>query len=90
VDAAAGRPGEGIRELRRRIPEAQAAGYVNAALQARLALGEILLAAGDTAAGRAALSEVQAEAAERGFFLVARRARQALGGPGGGIEGWKG
>ena len=96
LDAAGGRAGEAIRELRRRIPEAQAAGYVNAALQARLALGELLLATADADtdadAGRTALAEVRAEAAALGFALLARRAEQALGvgGPGGDTEGWKG
>lgn len=93
LDAAEGRTGEAIRELRQRIPEAQAAGYVNAALQARLALGELLLAAdADTDAGRAVLAEVRAEAAALGFALLAHRAEQALGvgGLGGNTEGWKG
>ena len=89
VDAAAGQPGRGIRELRRRIPEAQAAGYVNAALQARLALGELLLAAGEAQAGRAALLQVRREAEARGFALLAFRADAALG-TGGGFTGWKG
>jgi DNA-binding winged helix-turn-helix (wHTH) protein/tetratricopeptide (TPR) repeat protein len=92
VDAAAGRPADGIRELRRRIPEAQAEGYVNAALQARLALGEILLAGEDQAAGRALLLEVRAEAEARGFLLLARRAEEALGVTvsRGDTAGWKG
>ncbi|MFL6200313.1 MAG: tetratricopeptide repeat protein [Thermoanaerobaculia bacterium] len=93
VDAAGGQAGKGIRELRRRIPEAQAAGYVNAALQARLALGEILLASdadADAEAGRAALVEVRREASARGFALLARRAEQALAGIGEDPGGWKG
>jgi DNA-binding winged helix-turn-helix (wHTH) protein/tetratricopeptide (TPR) repeat protein len=92
VEAAGGQAAKGIRELRERIPEARAAGYVNAALQARLALGEILLAAGDAAAGRAALLEVRKEAGALGFVLLARRADAALGtgGSGGDTAGWKG
>ena len=89
VEAAGGQAAKGIRELRERIPEARAAGYVNAALQARLALGEILLAAGDAAAGRAALLEVRREAGALGFVLLARRADAALG-TGGDFAGWKG
>jgi DNA-binding winged helix-turn-helix (wHTH) protein/tetratricopeptide (TPR) repeat protein len=89
VEAAGGQTGKGIRELRRQIPEAQAAGYVNAVLQARLALGELLLAAGEVEAGLAALLEVRKEAEERGFALLARRAGQALD-MGGSFAGWKG
>lgn len=87
VDAAAGGSGEAVRELRQRIGEAQAAGYVNAALQARLALGEVLQAAGDRDRGGATLQEVQRDAAARGFMLLARRAEQALQT---GWAGWKG
>lgn len=96
VDAAGGQAAKAIRELRRRIPEAHSAGYVNAALQARLALGEILLAtAGEDVeadAGRTVLVEVRREAEARGFMLLARRAEEALrlGGPGGDTAGWKG
>jgi DNA-binding winged helix-turn-helix (wHTH) protein/tetratricopeptide (TPR) repeat protein len=89
VDAAGGQTGKGIRELRRQIPEAQAAGYVNAVLQARLALGELLLAAGEEEEGLAALLEVRKEAEELGFALLARRAGQALD-MGGNFAGWKG
>lgn len=86
VDAAAGRPEPAIRELRQRIPEAQAAGYVHASLHARLALGELLLAAGDPDAGRRTLLEIWREAQARGFTLLAGRADQALAT---GV-GWKG
>ncbi|MEA2561225.1 MAG: hypothetical protein QOH06_2729 [Acidobacteriota bacterium] len=89
VDAAGGQAGKGIGELRRRIPEAQAEGYVNAVLQARLALGELLLAAGEVEAGRAALLEVRSEAQARGFALLARRADAALA-SGGDFSEWKG
>ena len=89
VEAAGGQTGKGIRELRRQIPEAQAAGYVNAVLQARLTLGELLLAAGEQEAGLAVLLEVRKEAEERGFALLARRAGLALD-MGGNFAGWKG
>ncbi|HVG08132.1 MAG TPA: FlgO family outer membrane protein [Thermoanaerobaculia bacterium] len=89
VEAAGGQIGKGIRELRRRIPEAQAAGYVNAVLQARLALGELLLAAGEAEAGQAELLEVRKEAGEHGFALLAGRADEALA-FGGHLAGWKG
>ena len=97
IEAAGGRAQAGIAELRRRIPAAREAGYVNASLQARLALGELLLGTGEAAEGRRTLLEVRGEAASRGFVLLARRADQALraGGISGGISGgdtagWKG
>lgn len=89
VDAAAGQGVRAILELRRRIPEAQASGYVNAALQARLALGELLPGNGEPAAGRALLSEVLEQAEARGFALIARRAERALASAGD-VTGWKG
>jgi eukaryotic-like serine/threonine-protein kinase len=89
VEAAGGEIGKGIRELRLQISEAQVAGYVNAALQARLALGELLLAAGEAEEGWAVLLEVREEAEELGFALLARRAAAALE-TGGGFAGWKG
>ncbi len=89
IEAASGRPEKGIGELRQQIPAAQAAGYVNAVLQARLALGEMLLAAGEEEAGSTALLEVRKEAEARGFVLLARRADEALD-MGGGFAGWKG
>jgi tetratricopeptide (TPR) repeat protein len=80
VDAAGEIPADlakAARDLRPRVREAQEAGYVNAALQARLALGEILAEAGD-AGGRGELLEVRKEAGSRGFALLARRAEKAL------------
>ncbi|HWM89829.1 MAG TPA: FlgO family outer membrane protein [Thermoanaerobaculia bacterium] len=91
VDAAGGFPADfakAVRDLRPRVREAQEEGYVNAALQARLALGEILLASGD-ATGRNLLLEVRKDAGNRGFAVLARRAEKALQ-TGGSLPGWIG
>lgn len=88
VDAAGGEADRAVRELRRHLAQAQAGGYGNVALQARLSLGEVLLAT-DATAGRATLLEVQKEAADRGFAELSQRAGQALE-TGGALAGWTG
>ncbi|HEX3129249.1 MAG TPA: tetratricopeptide repeat protein [Thermoanaerobaculia bacterium] len=88
VDAAAGETGEAAGELWRELEAAQASGLAAAALEARLALGEVLLAAGDATGGRAALLEVRKEAEGRGFARLVREAGHALE-TGGVLSGWK-
>jgi tetratricopeptide (TPR) repeat protein len=80
--------GNAAGDLRRELAAAQESGLVAAALEARLALGEVLLAAGDAAGGRAALLEARREAAARGFARIAREAGQTLD-TGGVLGGWK-
>ncbi len=60
------------------IGEAARLGYVEAGLEARLTLGALRLAQGDTAAGRKLLTEVRRDAEARGFKDLARRAAAAL------------
>lgn len=79
VDAVAGEAGDAtLDELRRAVASARASGLAAAALEAGLALGEVLLATGDTAGGRAALLNVRREAEVKGFATLAREAGQAL------------
>lgn len=81
VEAAAAGLGElrrAAEELRRELAAAQESGLMAAALEARLALGEILLAAGDAAGGRAVLLQARKEAGGRGFSRLAREAGQVL------------
>ena len=59
------------------IREAADLGAVAIAFEARLALGEIEMRAGDTGAGRATLAALEREAAAKGFVSVARRAAAA-------------
>ena len=90
IDAAAGKisdTGGAIGELQRELAAAQESGLFAAALEARLALGEILLANGDAAGGRNALQKVRSEADGRGFARLAREAGRALA-TGGVLGAW--
>ena len=80
VDAAAGAAPRALQELRQAIEEAGRLGLGEAALEARLALGEIQLGrpGQDGAEGRSTLAAVRVDAARRGFALVARRAAGPL------------
>jgi Tfp pilus assembly protein PilF/TolB-like protein len=69
---------EAIAELRATIDTATRKGYFRNGINARVALGEMQLRAGDTAVGRATLMAVERDAAAKGFVLAARRARAAL------------
>src|SRR5262249_44411112 len=79
IRAAAGGPVE-VAEARRRLEATiAAAGRVSELteqLEARLALAEIELGAGDRAAGRARLLAVEREANRLGYRLIARKAAQ--------------
>ena len=65
--------GEPLQALRAALAEAEKAGFVVLALEARLAMGEIQVARQDKQ-GLATLAAVRAEAAARGFDLLARLA----------------
>jgi eukaryotic-like serine/threonine-protein kinase len=69
---------EAIVTLNRVIAGATAAKFGNVALEARLALGEIEMSAGDRAAGGGILQALQKEAASAGQLVIARRAEAAL------------
>lgn len=73
ADVARGDARTAVRDLRRAIQQAQALGFTAAALEARLALGEMLAQRGDPAA-RPALQQLRRDAEARGFGRVARRA----------------
>jgi eukaryotic-like serine/threonine-protein kinase len=70
-----------LEALRRTFAEAARTGWVDHELEARLAAGEIELASGRAAAGRARLAALAKDAAARGFGLVARRAALAASAP---------
>jgi eukaryotic-like serine/threonine-protein kinase len=80
VEAAGGEAARVIPELSQSAAAAAKAGFLPAALELRLALGEIQLAAGDRGAGRTTLEAVRQEAAAHGLGLLARRAERALAG----------
>jgi DNA-binding winged helix-turn-helix (wHTH) protein/tetratricopeptide (TPR) repeat protein/TolB-like protein len=76
--AAGGEEAATLRGLRQAIAEATKAELTPAALEARLALGSILLDHADGTSGRAELAAVQGEAKARGLGLLARRAAERM------------
>jgi DNA-binding winged helix-turn-helix (wHTH) protein/tetratricopeptide (TPR) repeat protein len=80
VDSAAGDAAaalQSLKTLQAAIAEAEKSGFVALGLEARLALGEIQLA-GQDRRGLDTLARVRADAAARGFTLLARRASGPL------------
>jgi len=61
-------------ELSTIIAKSRELGYVGIELDARLALAEIEMKAGQTAAGRAHLTAIEADAKPRGYLLIVRKA----------------
>ncbi|MCP4664110.1 MAG: tetratricopeptide repeat protein [bacterium] len=78
VRAASGDSAGALASLEGVLAEALDAGVVPIQFEARLALGEIELARGESRAGRARLSALASEAEDLGFGLIARRAGAAL------------
>jgi hypothetical protein len=64
-------------ELATIITKSRALGYMGTALDARLALAEIEIKAGQTTAGRAHLTAIEADAKAKGYNLIARKAATA-------------
>jgi len=77
VDAAGGAAEKATEGLEQALGEAEQTGFVQAALEIRLALGQIQLAHGEPAAGRATLQLLQRDAASRGYLTLARAAAAA-------------
>ena len=69
---------ESKRQLNRVLADATAAGFGDVEFEARLALGQIELASGNLAAGRARLEAVKKDSADAGLLLVAQKASAAL------------
>lgn len=78
VEAATGAPGSALRTLGQAATEAQRMGFVPAAIEARLAQGEILMARGEADAARAVLQPMHQQARQKGFLLAAQRAAKLL------------
>jgi tetratricopeptide (TPR) repeat protein len=77
VRAASGRRGDitqAVKDLQGTLIEARHYHYVGYQFEARLALGQIEMKSGDTAAGRARLAALEADAKAKGFGLIARKA----------------
>jgi DNA-binding winged helix-turn-helix (wHTH) protein/tetratricopeptide (TPR) repeat protein len=79
ADAAGGEVERATRDLRQALAQARDTGLVVAALELRLALGEVELRTGDAAQARTLLEEARRDAQARGFVLIARRAAASLG-----------
>jgi tetratricopeptide (TPR) repeat protein/TolB-like protein len=77
VLAATRHSSEALRILREAVRKAPEAGSVPLELEARLALGEVEVLAGDATAGRGRLAGLKREAARRGFAVLARKAGAA-------------
>ena len=77
IRAAEGKPAEGEKNLEATLVRANKQGYVNYQLRIQLALGEIEMKSGKSAAGRARLAALQKDAAAKGFHLIARKAAEA-------------
>jgi tetratricopeptide (TPR) repeat protein len=68
---------EALKQLRDIVDETTRRGYLRLAFEARLALAQMELRAGNVDAGRARLSTLQREAGAKGFALIARQARES-------------
>ncbi len=69
--------GEAAARLNSIVAEAAGAGYVNVAMEARLALGEIEMVSGDRSAGLAQLEALEKDARNNGYRLIAQKAAAA-------------
>ncbi len=81
VRAAAGSAADRARaatRLQQVLNDATKAGFVNNALEARLALGEVEMLAGNRASARSHLESVAKDANDKGFGLIAKQAATAL------------
>jgi len=77
VDARSGKADAAIKALTSVRKDARAAGMVQAEFEARLALGEALIASGKKTDGNATLRILADEAKTRGYGLLARKASSA-------------
>jgi hypothetical protein len=69
---------DAIKQLQATVDEATKSGYFRLAFEARLPLAEIEIRSGERGAGRAHLASLKKQAGEKGFALIARKARAAL------------
>jgi eukaryotic-like serine/threonine-protein kinase len=70
---------EARKELAAIIMKSRELGYMGTELDARLALAEIEMKAGQTTSGRAHLTAIEADAKAKGYNLIARKAATARG-----------
>jgi serine/threonine protein kinase/tetratricopeptide (TPR) repeat protein/TolB-like protein len=77
VQSAGGRTADAIKSLDVSAREAKHDGFVALQFEARLALGEALSTAGNSAAARAQFLSLERDAKAKGFLLIAHKARTA-------------
>lgn len=69
---------QAVKDLETIEPEATESGFLEEQLESRLALGQIEMKSGKTAAGRARLAALEKDAGAKGFLLIARKAAAAV------------
>ena len=74
VEAAAGKTDDALRRIEETLASAKKSGYLGFQLEAQLALGEVQMASGKSAAGRSLLADVRKQAQVKGFRLIANNA----------------
>ncbi len=77
LDAALGGTAKARKELESVLSAAERASFYSLQLDARLALGQMEMRSEQTAAGRARLETLEAEATAKGYGLIARKAAEA-------------
>ncbi len=77
VRAAGGEIAQALEDGESVIVEARKVGFFDLQLEARLALGEIEVGSGRTATGVPRLQELEKEATQKGFVLIAHKASAA-------------
>jgi hypothetical protein len=78
VRAANGAYAEAVKNLEAAIVDATKLGYIGYQFDARLALGELEIKSGNSAAARASLSALEKEARDKGYLSIARQAAEGL------------
>ena len=78
IRAVAGKPDMAIRDAETRLAQYEKAACEECQFSTRLALGEIEISTGRSAAGRARLTSLENDARSKRFLLIARRAKELL------------
>jgi hypothetical protein len=78
IRAASGKTAEAARLLENNLRQAQEAGFAGLQLDARLALAEAEIRAGNVIPGRTRLEALERDATAKGFVLIARKAAAAI------------
>ena len=74
-----GKPAGARKQLESVLADARRYRYAEPEFEARLRLGELDLRSGSAAAARSRLQQLQEDARKKGFLLIARKAKLAIG-----------